>query len=364
MAKRPTTTTAERGLSAQGGTTVLDAPPTDTQAMVPATRRRPLVDDGPPPVGSRQDLKYEPLPPAGGVRSDATDEPDVEQWARNETYTGLSERPVSAEQAKALLEPVRDDELLIKPDQFGAVYLSHPGYRRRLNAAFKPAGWGLRRLSPYNFDEKDGMLYAEYGLYAEGRFLAAATGEQKWLGADGTNDKMTKGDAIEGCRSNALMRCCKDLGMAMECWDKDFTERWRNTYCVRVWKNNKPAWRRLIDPPQFGETGVMDDSPNRDKYTQPPQARGQARGGSSQPAATAPASNGQQATGDQRKGNPTTLINEKQKKFFWTVVKQQNLDADDVAEYLKKTFKITKSEEMTNEMLDQALAWVRDPDGR
>lgn len=31
--------------------------------------------------------------------------------------------------------------------------------------------------------------------------------------------------ATEGCKSNALMRCCKDLGIASELWDPRFIKR-------------------------------------------------------------------------------------------------------------------------------------------
>ena len=361
MAKRTATTTAARSTTAFD-----DAPPPETQALA---RRRPLVDDTAeipdPPVDRRTgELTYEP----DRIHGSPTEEPDVEMWARNETWSGLSTKPVTAEQATALLEPVRDDELLIKPDQFGAVYLSHPGYRRRLNAAFRPGGWGLRRISPVEMDATDHMMYADFALYAEGRCLAVAKGEQKYMGAgggSGENDKMTKGDAMEGVISNALMRCCKMLGMAMECWDRDFTDRWRNTYCFRVWKGGKPAWRRMVDPPAYNETGIMDDSPNQDKYSAPPQ-RGAGRGGSSQGAGRSQEPEPRRAAppaGEQPKGDPNKKISDKQKGFFWSQVKKAGLDPDDVAEYLKATFKITASGEMTNEIMDKALAWVRDPNG-
>src|SRR3990172_13139379 len=83
--------------------------------------------------------------PLGVTRREFDDH--LEAWARNETYVGISARPVTEEQAHALCEPLTDDEVDIKPDSFGAVYLSHSGYRRRLNKAFRPGGWALRRLS-------------------------------------------------------------------------------------------------------------------------------------------------------------------------------------------------------------------------
>jgi len=193
----------------------------------------------------------------------------LEAWARDDTYPGISEKPVSEDQAKALCDPVTDDEVDIKPDGFGAVYLGHHGYRRRLNKAFRPGGWALRRLTPYTFDKDRQIAYAEFALYGEGRYLGSATGEQR---IPENNNEMSHGDIIEGLKSNALMRCCKDLGVAMECWDLKWTNDFRRRLCVKVWvKPNaqgqaKMRWRRLDADPFFGETGLVNDSPNREAY--------------------------------------------------------------------------------------------------
>ena len=46
----------------------------------------------------------------------------------------------------------------------------------------------------------------EYALFCLGRFVSQARGEQDFFGDDNI------ATASEGCKSNALMRCCKDLG--------------------------------------------------------------------------------------------------------------------------------------------------------
>jgi len=45
---------------------------------------------------------------------------------------------------------------------------------------------------------------------------------------------MTYATALEAAKSNALMRCCKDLGIASELWDPSFVAQWRQKYCVKV----------------------------------------------------------------------------------------------------------------------------------
>ena len=38
--------------------------------------------------------------------------------------------------------------------------------------------------------------------------------------------------ASEGAKSNALMRCCKDLGVASVLWDPIFIAQWKSKYAV------------------------------------------------------------------------------------------------------------------------------------
>jgi hypothetical protein len=49
--------------------------------------------------------------------------------------------------------------------------------------------------------------------------ISIARGEQQYFNPDGIPT------ATEGCKSNALMRCCKDLGIASELWDPRFIKR-------------------------------------------------------------------------------------------------------------------------------------------
>ena len=44
------------------------------------------------------------------------------------------------------------------------------------------------------------------------RLVAVARGEQEYFGPDGI------ATATEACKSNAMLRCCKDLGIASELW--------------------------------------------------------------------------------------------------------------------------------------------------
>eukprot|EP00300_Choanocystis_sp_HF-7_P041528 c8291_g1_i1.p1 GENE.c8291_g1_i1~~c8291_g1_i1.p1 ORF type:complete len:215 (+),score=49.24 c8291_g1_i1:39-683(+) len=160
-------------------------------------------------------------------------------------FLNISAQPFAPEIAKILTKPISLEMVEIKPD--GIIYLPEIKYRRILFQAFGPGGWGLKPLSPPLW-EKD-FVSREFGLYCLGRFVSQAIGEHQVF------DRAMAGAANEAAKSNALMRCCKDLGIASELWDPEFIDKFRTTYCVGVWcentrtKDKKRLWRRKDRPP-------------------------------------------------------------------------------------------------------------------
>lgn len=61
------------------------------------------------------------------------------------------------------------------------------------------------------------------------RLVSIARGEQQYFDPDGIPT------ATEGCKSNALMRCCKDLGIASELWDPRFIRKFTSDFTKEVW---------------------------------------------------------------------------------------------------------------------------------
>jgi hypothetical protein len=59
--------------------------------------------------------------------------------------------------------------------------------------------------------------------------VATARGEQEFFKPSGVPT------ASEGAKSNALMRCCKDLGVSSELWDPRFIRQFRKKHCLEVW---------------------------------------------------------------------------------------------------------------------------------
>ncbi|GAA5888788.1 hypothetical protein JCM6882_002855 [Rhodosporidiobolus microsporus] len=156
------------------------------------------------------------------------------------SYHGLSAAPFTNEQAQILMRPLEAAEIEIKPD--GLLYLPEILYRRILNKAFGPGGWGM--VPRGEMTVLKNMVTREWGLVAGGRLVSVARGEQTFFDPSGMPT------ASEGCKSNALMRCCKDLGIASELWDPSFIRAFKAAHCIEAWtehvvtKKKQKRWRR------------------------------------------------------------------------------------------------------------------------
>lgn len=87
-------------------------------------------------------------------------------WTRS--FHGLSAEPFPKEVADILLAPTDPAEVEIKPD--GIVYLPEIKYRRILNRAFGPGGWGLVPRSESIVTPK--TVTREYALVCNGRYVS------------------------------------------------------------------------------------------------------------------------------------------------------------------------------------------------
>lgn len=123
------------------------------------------------------------------------------------------------EQRNILFAPVDKEAVEIRPD--GLIYLPWMEYATRLRKAFG-TNWGLIGAgAPY----REGIyVYWPHYLIIKGKLSSGpAVGGQEYYP---NNPKMTWGDALEGAKSNALMRLCKGLGMSLELWQPKFIKEW------------------------------------------------------------------------------------------------------------------------------------------
>ncbi|KAI9223374.1 mitochondrial genome maintenance MGM101-domain-containing protein [Blastocladiella britannica] len=145
-----------------------------------------------------------------------------------DAFVGMATEAFPDPVVDILLADINPDDVEIKPD--GLLYLPEIKYRRILNRAFKPGGWALVPRGPHSLTGR--MISREYALYCYGRFVSQARGEQEVF------DEKLLPTAIEGCKSNALLRCSKDLGIASELWDPSFIRKFKADHCEHVWAKN------------------------------------------------------------------------------------------------------------------------------
>ncbi|KAK3073228.1 hypothetical protein LTR53_005375 [Teratosphaeriaceae sp. CCFEE 6253] len=182
------------------------APPTAAAVNTAKVQHDLLPSSESEPLRSLTDGLQDPPP----VLSESEKQVD---WTRS--YHGLSSVPFTGEQSAILQQEIKFDDIEIKPD--GIIYLPEIKHRRILNKAFRPGGWGLAPRGETIVTGK--TVTREYALVAGGRLISIARGEQQYFDPDGIPT------ATEGCKSNALMRCCKDLGIASELWDPRFIRK-------------------------------------------------------------------------------------------------------------------------------------------
>jgi len=143
-------------------------------------------------------------------------------------FKDAAKEPFSKEIIEILQRPINQEDIELKPQ--GQIYLPEIKYRRILNAAFGPGGWALIPRSKIRIENNN--VSREYTLFCLGRFVSQARGEQELKESDPT---FTLATAEEAARSNGLVRCCKDLGIASELWDPIFNIQWRKLHAKEVW---------------------------------------------------------------------------------------------------------------------------------
>ncbi len=142
------------------------------------------------------------------------------------------------------MDDFEDKEVEIHPK--GLIYLPHERLRARLNEAFgagwyrflpagKPAQMGQEIIRSYRLEFRDGTA-------------GEAVGHAKFIP---NNIDYSYGDVMETVASDALARCCKAVGIGLQCWNRDYQIYFMQKYGQRVQstKENKWHWRRKDRPP-------------------------------------------------------------------------------------------------------------------
>ncbi|EGG25398.1 hypothetical protein DFA_03647 [Cavenderia fasciculata] len=142
-----------------------------------------------------------------------------ERFYDEEKFKDISKEPFAREITDVLLGELDNNDIEIKPD--GIIYLPEIKYRRILNQAFGPGGWALKPFGgPVVIS---GSLIRPYALFCLGRYVSESFGEQPYV----EGGHLSFATANEAAKSNALVRCCKDLGIGSSLWDPTFIRNWK-----------------------------------------------------------------------------------------------------------------------------------------
>jgi len=162
---------------------------------------------------------------------------ELNRWAAESVNMG----EITDEQKEILLAPVDRECVEIRPD--GLIYLPWMEYAERLTRAF-PFQWAV--IPQGKPKMKDGLILWAFILTLRGHYAGHAVGEQQW---QANNRTMSWGDALEGAKSNALMRLCKGLGMTLELWKPSFIRAWVKEFAEKYYSESKEKnmWRKKLN---------------------------------------------------------------------------------------------------------------------
>lgn len=146
------------------------AKPTATPAAATTAARKPIpavsgepLPDAPPAQPSPNAYSNNNNNAGAAAAAAAASNSGPIDWTNS--YHGLGTIAFSAETSAILQARLDPDDIEVKPD--GIIYLPEIKYRRILNTAFGPGGWGLAPRG--DLIVQDRLVTREYALVANGR---------------------------------------------------------------------------------------------------------------------------------------------------------------------------------------------------
>lgn len=256
--------------------------------------------------------------------------------SKTDLYEGLSKLEIPNEAQTILLQQLTPDMIEIKPT--GELYVGHVWYRKVLNKAFGVGKWALKPLGQFVRPAKN-LVCREYALYIGGQYAASAIGEQVYVE---NNPMMTWGDACEATKSNAIMRCCKDMGMSLECWDKRFIENFKREHCVKVYRKKEGRWcwrRRDAEPWEDEGEHTAQKTSNKPATSYPSEKKDEKQ------------------VADNVEGD---LISEAQCKRFYAIAKGAGWKDDDLKAWLVENYKIDSTKKISRTIYEHICDKVKE----
>ena len=150
-------------------------------------------------------------------------------------YQNASSLKLTAEESAALLKDFPDEAFKTGArGKSDLIYIEHAYLRDRLIQVFGLGAWSLitRRVwsekfsIPANRDHdviEGERIYVEAMLMVRSCFVGEAIGDGEYFPK---NNNQNYGDAVESAKTNALRRCCKEFGVGLQAWKKDWCQGW------------------------------------------------------------------------------------------------------------------------------------------
>ncbi len=173
-----------------------------------------------------------------------------------EIYKGASTLELEKADQEKLFASFEMEQYEIRPD--GHIYVPQALIRGRLNSVVGVGQWAivLLRDRVEQLNEKSYKLFYDGALLIRGKFVSRSTGEATYFT---TNPNQSWASALESGKSDCMVRCVKDLGIALEVYQPAFVRKWQKEYAKRVWvqdrQERKVMWRRIDVDPFNNETG-------------------------------------------------------------------------------------------------------------
>jgi len=114
------------------------------------------------------------------------------------------------------------------------LYLEHSALRNRLSDVIGLGQWSFEIIRSWQEDFTAGnppkpavRVYVEGMLLIRGAKVGVAIGDGNYFKS---NAKGNYGDAYESGKTAAFRRCAKDFGIGLQCFSKDWCEKWKQKY--------------------------------------------------------------------------------------------------------------------------------------
>lgn len=211
---------------------------------MPIPQRKPTAT---PPADEAQlvEMALSPVPkqeiaiPVAHVKTlqDSRDESIMKLLEK--AYENSSNLKLSEQEQTALLADFPDADF-----QRGAggdnelIFLEHSAIRTRLSKVLGLGQWKaiIRRSWEEEYTTKpkpnepptvNKRIYIDMVLIVRGCVVAEAIGCGVYMPK---NPRDTYGDGFEKAKTNALRLCCKEWGIGLQAWSKDFCNNWKQKY--------------------------------------------------------------------------------------------------------------------------------------